>query len=149
MISKNINEIFIVNKNFSYKLKLERKKPKVGGISDFLQSIASPTCILASSEDIKDLNLIESKEGLYIPVEAQDDKNVVDFQGFQIHQYSGTKLKSTYIPWICNDGETYYLDIVYLSDTAEGLFIKINSSDSFILKKVLDPKSYTIEINAG
>lgn len=149
MISKNINEIFIVNKNFFYKLKLERKKPKVGGISNLLQSVASPTYILANSGDIEDLNLFESKEGLYIPSEDQEDKNLVDFKGFQIYQYSGAKLKSTYIPWGGNDGETHHLDIVYFSDAAEGLFKKINNSDGFALKKVLDPKSYTIEIDAG
>lgn len=148
MISKNINEIFIMNKNFFYKLKLERKKPKVGRISDLVQSLVSPTCILANSGDIDDLNLFESREGLYIPLEEQGDKILVNFQGFQIHQYSAGKLKSTYIPWICNDGETHYLDFVYFSDKADGLFIKINNSNGFTLKKVLDPQNYTLEIDA-
>jgi len=148
MIYKNINEIFIVNKNFFYKLKLERKKPKVGGISDLLQSVASPTYILANDSDIKDLNLVMDQEDLYVSEKEQNPKNLVSFQGFQIYQYSGTKLKSTYIPWGGNDGETHHLDIVYFSDAAEGLFIKINNSDGFALKKVLDLQSYTIEIDS-
>lgn len=137
-----------MNKNFSYKLKLERKKSKVGGISDLLQSVASPTYILANDSDIKDLNLVMNQEDLYVSEKEQNPKNLVSFQGFQIYQYSDTKLKSTYIPWGGNDGETHHLDIVYFSDAAEGLFIKISNSEGFALKKVLDPQSYTIEIDA-
>lgn len=137
-----------MNKNYFYKLKLKRKKPKVGGISDLLQSLASPTYILANSGDIEDLNLFESREGLYIPLEDQGDKNLLSFQGFQIHQYSAGKLKSTFIQWNCDDGEPHYLDFVYFSDKADGLFIKINNSNGFALKRVLDSKNYTLEIDA-
>jgi hypothetical protein len=135
-----------VNKSSFYKLKLERKKTKMGGISDLLQSVASsPTYILANNPEIKDLNLVMGQEDLYVSGKEQNPKKLVSFQGFQIYQYSSEKLKSTYIPWICNDGETRHLDVVYFSDSVEGLFLRINSSEGLVLKRVLDKDGYTLE----
>lgn len=145
MISKNINEIFTMNKNFFYKLKLERKKPKVGGISDFLQSVASPTYILASDSDIEDLRLIRAEEDVYVSGKEQDENKLLSFQGLQIYQQTSDKPKSIEVPWICKDGETRYLDVVYFSDSVEGLFLKVQSPAGFVLKRVLDKDGYTLE----
>ena len=135
-----------MNKNFFYKLKLERKKPKVGGISDLLQSVASSsTYILTNDSDIEDLRLIRAQEDLYAPAKEQDENKLFNFQGFRIHQQVGNKLKSIDVPWICKDGETRYLDVVYFSDSVEGLFLKVQGSAGLVLKRVLDEDGYTLE----
>lgn len=69
----------------------------MGGISDLLQSVASsPTYILTNDPEIKDLNLVMDQEDLYVSGKEQNPKKLVSFQGFQIYQYSGKKLKSIY-----------------------------------------------------
>lgn len=138
-----------MNKNFLYKINLKRKKPKLVNASDLLLQLASPTYILSSDTDITDLDLVELEDGEYGHVEESENVEFKTFQGFRICQSIGKKLRSTYVPWLCCDGEERRLDIVYFSNTTEGLFIKIHKSEGFILKKVLNKDNYSLDIDVN